>query len=82
MSGWNVSLISVLAAMEQQGISLDVGFLNRLSNEFALRMAALETDIHAAAGESFNIASPKQLGTILFDKLGYPAPKKSKTGGL
>ena len=73
-------LISVLAAMEQQGISLDVGFLNRLSNEFALRMAALETDIHAAAGESFNIASPKQLGTILFDKLGYPAPKKSKTG--
>jgi len=73
-------LIAVLAAMEQQGISLDVGFLNRLSNEFALRIAALETEIHAAAGESFNIASPKQLGDILFNKLGYPAPKKSKTG--
>ena len=73
-------LISVLAGMEQQGISLDVGFLNRLSNEFALRIAALETEIHAAAGESFNIASPKQLGDILFNKLGYPAPKKSKTG--
>ena len=73
-------LISVLAGMEQQGISLDVGFLRQLSNEFAVRMAALETDIHGAAGEPFNIASPKQLGGILFDKLGYPAPKKSKTG--
>ena len=73
-------LITVLADMERHGISVDRAFLQRLSHDFSIRIAALEKTIHDAAGEEFNVASPKQLGEILFDKLGYPAPKKSKTG--
>lgn len=73
-------LISVLADMEAAGIAIDDGFLRRLSNDFATRIAALETDIHQLAGTPFNVASPKQLGEILFDKLGYEGGKKSKTG--
>lgn len=73
-------LITVLADMERRGICVDRAFLQRLSHDFSLRIAELEKTIHDAAGESFNIASPKQLGEILFDKLGYPPPKKSKTG--
>ena len=73
-------LISVLADMEREGICVDRAFLQRLSHDFSVRIAALEKIIHEAAGETFNVASPKQLGEILFDKMGYPAPKKSKTG--
>ena len=73
-------LISVLADMEREGICVDRAFLQRLSHDFSVRIAALEKIIHDAAGETFNVASPKQLGEILFDKMGYPAPKKSKTG--
>ena len=73
-------LISVLADMEAAGIAIDDGFLRRLSNDFATRIAALETEIHELAGSDFNVASPKQLGEVLFDKLGLEGGKKSKTG--
>ena len=73
-------LVSVLAAMEHQGILVDRAVLARLSGEFAQGMAGLEADIHIAASEPFNIASPKQLGEILFDKLGMASGKKTATG--
>ena len=73
-------LIPVLADMESAGIAIDDGFLRRLSNEFATRIAALEAEIHKLADTNFNVASPKQLGEILFDKMGLEGGKKSKTG--
>ena len=73
-------LVPVLRAMEACGIKVDRAVLSRLSGEFAQKMAAMEADIYAAAGESFNIASPKQLGDILFGKMGLPGGKKTKTG--
>ena len=73
-------LIAVLADMEAAGIAIDDGFLRRLSNDFASRIAELETNIHEIAGTSFNVASPKQLGEILFDQMGLEGGKKSKTG--
>ena len=73
-------LIPVLAEMEAAGISVDPAILRRLSNDFATRMEKLETAIHQQAGETFNVASPKQLGEILFDRMGLEGGKKSKTG--
>ena len=73
-------LIPVLAEMEASGITVDRGILARMSNDFASRMAALQAEIHQLAGEDFNIASPKQLGEILFDKMGLQGGKKAKTG--
>ena len=73
-------LVPVLVAMEEAGIKVDTGQLKRLSNDFATRMAELETEIHGLAGRPFNIGSPKQLGEILFDELGLPGGKKGKTG--
>ncbi len=73
-------LIPILAAMEREGVKVDAHELKRLSNDFAKRLNDLEIDIHALAGELFNIASPKQLGEILFDKLGLEGGKKGKTG--
>ena len=73
-------LISVLADMEACGIAIDDGMLRRLSNEFATRIQGLEGEIHELAGVTFNVASPKQLGEVLFDKLGIEGGKKSKTG--
>ncbi len=73
-------LISVLAEMEAAGISVDPAILRRLSNDFASRMEKLEKAIHQAAGQDFNVASPKQLGEILFDRMGLEGGKKSKTG--
>ena len=73
-------LIPILAEMEKKGIVVDGNILRRLSNDFATRIAELEAVIHKQAGTSFNIASPKQLGEILFDKMGYEGGKKSKTG--
>lgn len=70
----------VLAEMENAGIRVDREVLARLSGEFAQKMAALETQAQELAGRSFNIASPKQLGEILFDELGLPGGKKTKTG--
>jgi DNA polymerase-1 len=73
-------LVPVLADMEQRGILVDRDKLSRLSNNFAQKMAGLEAEIHELAGQTFNVGSPKQLGEILFDKLGLEGGKKGKTG--
>ena len=73
-------LIPILAEMEKTGIVVDDNILRRLSNDFATRIVELEAIIHDQAGSSFNIASPKQLGEILFDQMGLEGGKKSKTG--
>ena len=73
-------LIPVLARMESAGIAVDQNILKRLSSDFAVRIAKLEAEIHTQAGQTFNVASPKQLGEILFDKMGLEGGKKSKTG--
>ncbi|MGB0252038.1 MAG: DNA polymerase I, partial [Paracoccaceae bacterium] len=73
-------LISVLAKMERTGIKVDRDTLSRMSNAFAQKMTALESEIHEMAGEAFNVGSPKQLGEIMFDKLGYEGGKKGKNG--
>ena len=73
-------LVPVIVDMEKNGICVDRNVLSRLSGEFAQKMAAMEVDIYKLAGETFNIASPKQLGDILFDKMGLPGGKKTKTG--
>jgi DNA polymerase-1 len=77
-----IPLIPVLAAMELEGINLDVPFLKSMSVEMAKESNALEQKIYETAGEKFNLASPKQLGDILFDKLkiGGAKQKKTKTG--
>ena len=73
-------LVMVLADMERAGITIDPDLLRRLSNDFAKDMAKLESEIHKLAGENFNIASPKQLGEILFDKFSLAGGRKTKTG--
>ncbi|WP_111732138.1 DNA polymerase I [Roseovarius amoyensis] len=73
-------LVPVLARMERDGILVDRGTLSRMSGKFAQKMAALEAEIHQLAGENFNVGSPKQLGEILFDKLGYEGGTRGKTG--
>ncbi len=76
-----IPLLKVLAHMEAAGINLDVTYLNSLSEEAAIQIAALEKSIYEQAGEEFNIASPKQLGIILFEKLNLvEKPKKTKSG--
>ena len=74
-------LVPVLARMEERGIAVDRAALSRLSADYADRMAALEKDVHALAGEEFNLGSPKQLGEVLFDKLQLPGGKKSSKSG-
>ena len=73
-------LIDVIARMEQRGISVNRQILSRLSGDLAQSAASLESEIHELAGEPFNIASPKQMGEILFGKLGLEGGKKTKTG--
>lgn len=73
-------LIPVIAKMEMQGIKVDPAFLNDLSARFAGQIAALEREIHELAGQPFNIASPKQVGEILFDVMGLEGGKKTKSG--
>ncbi|MFC7357893.1 DNA polymerase I [Jejudonia soesokkakensis] len=76
-----IPLLRVLADMELEGINLDEDFLKKLSAELEEDIAALEKSIYKEAGEEFNIASPKQLGEILFGKLQLvDKPKKTKTG--
>ena len=75
-------LIPILAEMEAAGIAVDQSILKRLSADFAVRIAELEAEIHHQAGEAFNVASPKQLGEVLFEKLGLEGGKKSKTGAF
>ncbi len=73
-------LVPVLARMEAEGILVDPQVLNKLSNEFATAAALLEAEIYGLAGENFNIGSPKQLGDILFGRMGYPGGRKTATG--
>jgi DNA polymerase-1 len=73
-------LIAVVAGMEREGIRVDRTRLAKLSEEFAQEIARLEGEIHGVAGQEFTVGSPKQLGEILFDKLGYKGGKKGKTG--
>ena len=73
-------LLSVLADMEYIGFKVDKEMLTQLGQEFTLQIDTLTESIYSYAGESFNINSTKQLGVILFEKLGLPAAKKTKTG--
>ncbi|KAB0682911.1 DNA polymerase I [Aureimonas leprariae] len=73
-------LVPVLARMEERGVKVDRQILSRLSGRFAQRTAELEAEISKIAGESFNPGSPKQLGDVLFGKLGLPGGKKTKSG--
>ncbi len=73
-------LVPVVAQMERHGIKVDRERLAGLSATFAEEIARLEGQIHALAGQPFTIGSPKQLGEILFDKLGYKGGRKGKTG--
>ena len=73
-------LVPVLARMEERGITIDRQVLSRLSGELGQGAAALEDEIYQLAGERFTIGSPKQLGDILFGKMGLPGGAKTKTG--
>ncbi len=73
-------LASVLADMEWKGAHIDAAKLGELSNRFGERINELEAQIHTAAGEAFNIRSPKQLGVLLFETLSIPGGKKTKSG--
>ena len=73
-------LINVIANMEKEGILIDKSTLNALSIEFQDKLTLLQKKIYETCGQEFNIASPKQLGEILFEKLNLPQDKKSKTG--
>lgn len=75
-----MALVPILVQMEQTGITVDQGQLQHLSEDFGLQLAELEKTIYALAGEEFNINSTRQLGEILFAKLGLPQGRKTKTG--
>ena len=73
-------LVPVLLAMEEAGVALDVGHLERLSERMAAKREELTARIHEAAGREFKIGSPKQLAVVLFEEMGLPPGKKTKTG--
>ena len=73
-------LLVVLLNMEKRGVSVSTDVLSRLEKEYATKIDDLTEKIYLLAGEPFNVASPKQLGEILFDKLGLKHGKKTKTG--
>lgn len=75
-----IPLSEVLVRMENRGVLVNEGFLRALSKEFGERQKNLEKQIYEAAGVEFNVQSPKQLGSILFDKLQLPVQRKTKTG--
>lgn len=74
-------MANVLAKMELTGIKVDPTILKQMSHDFSLKLAELEKSIHEQAGMTFNIASPKQLGEVLFEKMGLPLNKKSSKSG-
>ncbi|MFN8521822.1 MAG: DNA polymerase I [Chloroflexota bacterium] len=80
MTEIELPLSSVLAAMEQVGIAIDVPYLNAFSRELATRVDELETSIYGAVGHEFKINSPAQLGQILYDELKLPRSRKTRTG--
>lgn len=73
-------IIPILYQMERKGIALDLKFLKSFSDELAKELAQQEAKIHELAKEKFNIGSPKQLGAVLFEKMGLESTKKTKTG--
>ena len=73
-------LIPVLVQMEAAGVKVDVAELRRLSQDFAKRLEALEAEIHGLAGHPFTIGSPKQLGEVLFEEMGFSSGRKGKSG--
>ncbi len=73
-------LLTVLLAIERNGVMIDTAMLEQQSKQLAERLKELEQQAYDEAGETFNLASPKQLGAILFEKLKIPAKKKTKTG--
>ncbi|MBD2843458.1 DNA polymerase I [Erythrobacter rubeus] len=73
-------LIPVVAQMEREGIKVDRARLAKLSEEFATETASLEKDIHEIAGQEFAVGSPKQLGEVLFNEMGFKGGKKGKSG--
>ncbi|HHJ35894.1 MAG TPA: DNA polymerase I, partial [Gammaproteobacteria bacterium] len=73
-------LLRVLLGIESNGVMVDVAMLKEQSKQLAARMKEIEQQVYEVAGETFNLASPKQLGIILFEKLKIPAKKKTKTG--
>ena len=73
-------LITILASMERNGVKINTESLSLMSTELESRLHTLSDQIYFLAGEKFNIDSPKQLGYILFEKLGLPVKKKTKTG--
>ena len=75
-----MALLPILVKMEQAGIRIDAELLNGLSADMEKKLAALEVEIHGLAGTTFNIGSPKQLGEVLFERLGLAKGKKTKTG--
>ena len=75
-----IKVARVLANMEFEGIHVSKKALDEMSHEFDERIKVLEGSIYTLAGSEFNIASPKQLGVVLFEDLGLPVVKKTKTG--
>ncbi len=73
-------LVPVLKGMEMEGITVDRDALSRMSQKFSQKMAGLVEEIHELAGTAFNVGSPKQLGEILFDRMGLPGGKRGKNG--
>ena len=73
-------LIPVVAAMEREGIKVDRAALAKLSERFAIETARIEQEVYVIAGQEFTIGSPKQLGDILFDKMGFKGGRKGKSG--
>ncbi|TCP35794.1 DNA polymerase I [Sphingomonas sp. BK235] len=73
-------LVAVIARMEQHGIKVDRERLAQLSDEFSQQIAGLETQVHALAGGPFTIGSPKQLGDVLFERMGLKGGRKGKSG--
>ena len=76
----DIPLIKVLAAMELEGVNLDVAFYKELEIEFSKQIALIETEVFAIAGDKINLRSPKQVGELLFEKLQLPVIRKTKTG--
>lgn len=76
-----VPLLPILAEMEAAGVGIDQATLAEMSQEIGARIGELTAEIYDLAGTTFNIGSPKQLGEVLFERLGLPAGKKTKSGG-
>lgn len=76
----DIPLIKVLAEMEREGVFLDVNFYKELEVEFAKEIDHIEAEVEKISGDKINLRSPKQVGELLFEKLGFPIVRKTKTG--